>query len=79
MVHGVELSLRQVGLEALTKFMEEVEDNRRRFPIAITKLEIRKRKVNMDEFDVKMTISTYEKVEPAEDGNGPKAGRKGGR
>ena len=34
--HAVELSMRQIGLADLTKFMEEVEGNRRRFPIAIT-------------------------------------------
>ncbi len=59
-VHAVEVSIRNMGLEKLTKFMEEVEANRRKFPIAITKLEIRKRKHTPDSFDVKMTISTYE-------------------
>jgi len=59
-VHAVEVSIRNMGLEKLTKFMEEVEANRRKFPIAITKLEIRNRKHTPDSFDVKMTISTYE-------------------
>ena len=59
-VHAVEVTIRSMGLEKLTKFMEEVEANRRKFPIAITKLEIRKRKHTPDSFDVKMTISTYE-------------------
>ncbi len=80
--HGVELSLRQVGLENLTKFMEEVEGNRKKFPIAITKLEIRKRKVQMDQFDVKMTISTYEMTEAEASSASHKGGklpRKGGR
>ena len=49
-----------MGLEKLTKFMEEVEANRLRFPIAITKLEVRNRKHTPDSCDVKMTISTYE-------------------
>lgn len=60
---AVELSLREVGLRNLTKFMEEVEGNRTRFPIAITKLEIRKRRRAQDAYDVKMIISTYERVE----------------
>ena len=59
-VHAVEVTIRNMGLEKLTKFMEEVEANRRKFPIAITKLEIRNKKRTPDSFDVKMTISTYE-------------------
>jgi type II secretory pathway component PulM len=80
--HGVEVTIRQLGLEKLTKFMEEVEANRRKFPIAITKLDIRKRKRAQDEFDVTMTISTYEKEEGGADDSGQKGAktaRKGGR
>jgi hypothetical protein len=67
--HAVELSMRDVGLRAMTRFMEEVEGYRRKFPIAITKLKIRKRRGGQDSFDVlEMAISTYEQVqaEPAE-------------
>jgi hypothetical protein len=76
--HAAELSIREVGLESLTKFMEEVEGNGRKFPIAITKLEVRKRKRTEDSFDVKMTISTYEKVEK-EPAAGKRAGAGGSR
>ncbi|MBW2277684.1 MAG: hypothetical protein JRF63_09350 [Deltaproteobacteria bacterium] len=83
--HAVELSIRDVGLESMTVFMEKVEDYRRKFPIAITKLKIRKRRGGEDSFDVmEMMISTYEQVEakPDEGDNakagGPTAG-KGGR
>lgn len=78
--HGVEVSIRGLGLEQLTKFMEEVEENRRKFPIAITKLEIRTRRRTQDEYDVKITISTYEKLEGAAQGKqkGAKQPRKGG-
>lgn len=66
--HAVELSIREVGLLALTKFMEEVESHKSRFPVAITKLDIRKRRRVPDSFDVTMNISTYEmtEVEPAQ-------------
>jgi len=83
--HAVELSIRDVGLEAMTRFMEEVEDHRRKFPIAITKLKIRKRRGGEDSFDVlEMTISTYEQVQakPAAGGGdeaGVKAAGRGGR
>ena len=59
--HAVELSMRDVDLLKLTEFMEEVETNRRRFPIAISKLEVNKRRHTAgNTFHVKMTISTYE-------------------
>ena len=59
--HAVELSMREMDLLKLTQFMEEVESNRRRFPIAISKLDINKRKrTTGNSFHVKMTISTYE-------------------
>jgi hypothetical protein len=65
--HAVELSIRDVGLQDMTRFMEEVEDYRRRFPIAITKLKIRKRRGGEDSFDVQeMMISTYEQIQTAE-------------
>lgn len=59
--HAVELSIREIDLLKLTQFMEEVELNRKRFPIAISKLEINKRKRPEGyAFHVTMTISTYE-------------------
>lgn len=81
--HGVELSMREIGIQELVKFMEAVEGNKRRFPIAITKLEIRKRKRVQNAYDVKMIIATYEKTEKEDgDGMGKHSGgakRKGGR
>ncbi|MCP4599955.1 MAG: hypothetical protein GY847_05345 [Proteobacteria bacterium] len=79
--HSVELSMREIGMADLTKFMEEVEGNRRKFPIAITKLEIRKRKRTPDAYDVKMVIATYERAaEETTPGKRPHGvGRKGGR
>lgn len=63
--HGVEVAWREVSLQQMTKFMEEVEGNRRRFAIAVTRLEVRKRRPGEDAFDVTMAISTYEKLEAA--------------
>jgi hypothetical protein len=81
--HAVELSIRDVGLEDMTRFMEHVEDYRKSFPIAITKLKIRKRRGGEDSFDVQeMMISTYEQIKPQqgpdEKAEGAAAGR-GGR
>ena len=68
--HGVEVAWRQVSLEQFTRFMEEMEGNRRRFPIAITRLEVRKRRPGEDIFDVTMSISTFEKVDEAAPADG---------
>jgi hypothetical protein len=82
--HAVELSIRDVGLETMTRFMEQVEDYRKKFPIAITKLKIRKRRGGEDSFDVlELTISTYEQVEGAppegKQAGAPVATGRGGR
>ncbi len=79
--HGVELSLREIGLLDLTRFMEEVEGNRTRFPIAITKIEVRKRRRAEDQFDIKMVISTFERAEetPPPNKRTGGTGRKGAR
>lgn len=69
---SIEISLRQVGLEQLTMFMESIEGNRRLFPVAINRLELRKRRRGEDAFDVKMTISTYEQIAQQVEGGGGK-------
>ena len=72
--HSVELSLQQVELTSLTRFMEEVEGNRRKFPVAINKLEVRKRRRTEDAYDVKMVISTYERSAKEETDDKKKSG-----
>jgi type II secretory pathway component PulM len=76
MEHSVELSFREIDLLKLVEFMEEVEANRRQFPIAVSKLDINKRKRPTDVvYQVDMTISTYEQLSKSE----REASRKGGR
>ncbi|MCP4197530.1 MAG: type II secretion system protein M [Proteobacteria bacterium] len=77
---SVEISMREIGLVDLTRFMETVEGNRRRFPIAISRLEVRNRKRTPDTYNVKMTIATYERGEEVGTDKRLKGkGRKGGR
>ena len=77
---SVEITMREVGLVDLTRFMEEIESNRQKFPIAISKLEVRSRKRTPDTYSVKMTISTYEKSAEVDlDKRLKGKGRKGGR
>ena len=77
---SVEITMREIGLVDLTRFMEEVENNRRKFPIAISKLEVRSRKRKPDTYNVKMTIATYEQSTEVDiDTRLKSKGRKGGR
>jgi type II secretory pathway component PulM len=77
---SVEITMREIGLVDLTRFMEEVENNRRKFPIAISKLEVRSRKRTPDTYNVKMTIATYEQSTEVDiDTRLKSKGRKGGR
>lgn len=78
--HGIDLSMREVGLLTLTRFMEEVEGYKKRFPIAITKLEIRTRRRTPDSYDVRMVVSTYEQEPEQLDAVGRAgAAKRGGR
>lgn len=74
--HGAEISWREISLLQLTRFMEDVEANKRRYPIAITRLEVRKRRPGEDALDVIMVISTYEKAEGGTGAAGPGKGAK---
>lgn len=56
---SVEIKLRKVGLEALVAFMVRIKNQNRSFPIAITKLNIRKRIGEINSYDIQMTVSTY--------------------
>ena len=70
---SAEVTFNRVDLQSIVSFMKEVENNRRTFPIAISKLQIIKQRREEGMFRVSMTISTYEKVaQPA----GPLKGEK---
>ena len=79
--HAVELSIREIDLLKLTRFMEEIESNRRQFPIAVSKLDINKRRRPLDVvYQVSMTISTYEQLSKEAASEARAAGtRRGGR
>lgn len=76
--HAMELTIREIDILKLTEFMEEIESNRRQFPIAISKLSINKRKrPNGTTYHVKLTVSTFEQqAESDSDKSGSKRKRK---
>src|SRR5690606_32997323 len=53
------IRLRQVGMLALSNFMEKLHQSR--YPISISKLNIRKRGTKPDEFDVEMEVSAFDR------------------
>jgi hypothetical protein len=55
------ISFRKVGLLSLVKFMERVSGGSE--PIGITKLNVRKRGVEPDSYDVQMTVSAYHRLQ----------------
>lgn len=61
--HSVQFNLRQEPLNEILDFMVRIENQKKEFPIAITKIEIRRRFAEEDSYDVTMTVSTYEVVE----------------
>lgn len=58
--HGVEVTLRQVDLESLTKFLSKLETARRL--IVVSQMNIRRRFSEGDKLDVKLTATAYERV-----------------
>jgi hypothetical protein len=55
---SVEIRLRKIGLSPLTEFMVDVESSP--YPVAITKLRVRRRVGESDSYDVEMIVSTYD-------------------
>lgn len=75
---SVEIRLRKIGLRSLTEFMVDVENSP--YPVAVTKLHVRRRVGESDQFDVEMTVSAYDwllagKATKARPGATPAGGR----
>ncbi|NLN62787.1 MAG: hypothetical protein GX146_07920 [Myxococcales bacterium] len=72
---SMELNFAEVELVPLVRFMEELSSNRTRFPIAITKLEVRRARRGKPYHTTKMTISTYERTGRDDAAQGSRGGR----
>ena len=58
---GTQLRLRKVGGFALMKFLEKIEQSG--FPVAITRLNVRKRGGDHDSYDIELGVSAYDRKE----------------
>jgi general secretion pathway protein M len=59
--HGTNIHLKKTGMLALARFLESIE--RSGYPVAVTRLNIRKRNGENDAFDVETGVSSYDRGE----------------
>lgn len=61
--HATEISLKKVSMRNLVLFLEKIAQAS--FPVSVTKVNIRKRATEEDEWDVSMTVSSYHRIATA--------------
>lgn len=66
------IHLRKAGLVALSRFMESIEQSGT--PVAITRLNLRRRLNEPDSYDVELGVSAYDRVAPKAGAGGGDAG-----
>ena len=59
--HGTDIHLKKTGMLALSRFLEALEKSG--FPVAVTRLSIRKRSGEADSYDVEVGVSSYDRAE----------------
>jgi general secretion pathway protein M len=59
--HGTDIHLKKTGMLPLALFLEAIE--RSGFPVAATRLNLRKRSGENDSYDVEVGVSSYDRVE----------------
>jgi general secretion pathway protein M len=58
--HGTNVHLKKTGMLALSLFLESLEKSG--YPIAVTKLDVRKRSGEPDSYDVEVGVASYERT-----------------
>ena len=67
--HGTNVHLKKTGMLPFARFLEAIEKSG--YPLAVTRLNIRKRSGENDAYDVEVGVSSYDRVE-APPAGGPK-------
>ncbi len=62
MEHGTDIHLKKTGMLPLALFLESLE--RSGYPVAATRLNIRKRSGENDSYDVEVGVASYDRTEP---------------
>jgi general secretion pathway protein M len=60
--HGTNIHLKKTGMLPLSLFLEALE--RSGYPVAVTRLNVRKRSGENDAYDVEVGVSSYDRSEP---------------
>jgi general secretion pathway protein M len=60
--HGTDIHLKKTGMLPLALFLEAIE--RSGYPVAATRLNVRKRSGENDSYDVEVGVSSYDRTEP---------------
>jgi general secretion pathway protein M len=66
------IHLKKAGLYAISKFMESIEQSGT--PVALNRMNIRKRTGEQDSYDVELGVSAYDRVADKTSGEGKDAG-----
>jgi general secretion pathway protein M len=61
--HGTNVRLKKTGMLALARFLESIEKSG--YPVAVTRLNIRKRSGEADSYDVEVGVSSYDRTQAA--------------
>jgi general secretion pathway protein M len=61
--HGTNIHLKKTGMLPLARFIESIEKSG--YPVAVTRLNIRKRSGENDSYDVEFGVSSYDRTEVA--------------
>lgn len=61
--HGTDVRLKKTGMLPLARFLESIE--RSGYPVAVTRLNIRRRSGELDSYDVEVGVSSYDRSAPA--------------
>ncbi|HXX67787.1 MAG TPA: hypothetical protein VEK07_11425 [Polyangiaceae bacterium] len=67
--HGTNIHLKKAGMLPISRFLEAIEKSG--YPIAVTRLNIRKRSGENDSYDVEIGASSYDRSESAASGPAP--------
>ncbi|MGD0528363.1 MAG: hypothetical protein ABSE49_24720, partial [Polyangiaceae bacterium] len=59
--HGTDIHLKKTGMLPLAKFLEALETSG--YPVAVTRLSIRKRSGENDSYDVEVGVTSYDRTE----------------
>lgn len=59
--HGTDIHLKKTGMLHLARFLESIEKSG--YPVAVTRLNVRKRNGENDSYDVEIGVSSYDRAE----------------